>query len=100
MFCQNLHTNTTGEAIFEVLENFLSTHNIKRDNCVAVSTDGARAMTGTKKGLQGRVKAMNSSIICHHCCIHREALAAKNMPAKLKTVLEEIMSTGGEFYKS
>ncbi|GBP37036.1 SCAN domain-containing protein 3 [Eumeta japonica] len=56
-----------------------------------VSTDGARTKTGTRTGLQARVKKTNPSIVWHHCCIHREALADKNMPEKLKTVLDDII---------
>ncbi|XP_025412437.1 zinc finger BED domain-containing protein 5-like [Sipha flava] len=55
------------------------------------TTDGARAMSGTRSGLQARLKTINSSIIWHHCCIHREALAAKNMPEKLNEVLRDIV---------
>jgi len=83
LFCISLPSNTTGEAIFNVLNSFMISHDIKWDNCVAVSTDGARAMSGTRLGLQARLKTINSSIIWHHCCIHREALALKIMPEKL-----------------
>ncbi|KAL4148803.1 hypothetical protein QTP88_002956 [Uroleucon formosanum] len=48
-------------------------------------------MSGTRSGLQARLKTINSSIIWHHCCIHREALAAKNMPEKLNEVLRDIV---------
>lgn len=56
-----------------------------------VSTDRPRAMTGTPAGLKARVKKMNPSIIWHHCCIHTETLAAKNMPEKFKIVLDDIV---------
>jgi len=43
-------------------------------------------MSGTRSGLQTRVKSINSSIIWRHCCIHREALVAKNMQEKFNEV--------------
>ncbi|CAG9814705.1 unnamed protein product [Phaedon cochleariae] len=91
LFCMPLPSHTTGEAIFEVLNNSMSTNEITWDKCVAVSTDGAGAMTGTRICLQAHVKKMNTSIIWHHCCIHGEALAAKNMPEELKAVLDDLV---------
>ncbi|GBP23680.1 hypothetical protein EVAR_80297_1 [Eumeta japonica] len=55
-------TSKRREAIFEVLNNFRSTHGIPWDKCVAFSTDGALAMTGTRIGLQARMKT-NPSIM-------------------------------------
>jgi len=58
---------------------------------VVVSTDRAHAMSGARLGLQARLKTINLSIIWHHCCIHREALASKNIPKKLNEVLRDIV---------
>ncbi|XP_068227640.1 zinc finger BED domain-containing protein 5-like [Palaemon carinicauda] len=45
LFCRPLPTNTTGEAIFNVANDFIVQNELSWSRCVGISTDGATAMT-------------------------------------------------------
>ncbi|MBN3318152.1 ZMYM6 protein, partial [Atractosteus spatula] len=45
LFCKPLPTGTTGEHIFQLLNEFIKENGINWIKCVGVCTDGARAMT-------------------------------------------------------
>ncbi|XP_022908280.2 zinc finger BED domain-containing protein 5-like [Onthophagus taurus] len=79
LFCQPLLGHTTGEDIFNVMNKFMQHNKINWTKCVGISTDGAKSMVGSNKGLIAKI----------HCCIHREALATRKMPADLQKVLDE-----------
>ncbi|XP_068201641.1 zinc finger BED domain-containing protein 5-like [Palaemon carinicauda] len=89
LFCRPLPTNTTGEAIFNVGNDFIVQNEHSWSRCVGISTDGATAMTDKLRGLVSRVKSIVPQVKAAHCCIHREQLAVKHMLTCLKTVLEE-----------
>uniref|UniRef100_A0A8C7WRS1 Zinc finger BED domain-containing protein 5 n=1 Tax=Oryzias sinensis TaxID=183150 RepID=A0A8C7WRS1_9TELE len=89
LFCHSLPTNTTGEAIFHSLNDFIVKNNLDWSRCVGICTDGATAMTGKQKGLVVRIRAVAPPASATHCCIHREQLAVKKMPQCLKSVLDE-----------
>ena len=87
LFCRPLATRTTGEEIFNLIDVFMRTHGIDCERCVGICTDGAKSMTGKHTGLITHIRRVCPSISWLHCSIHREALAAKNMPADLLAVL-------------
>jgi zinc finger BED domain-containing protein 5/7/8/9 len=89
LMCRPLQTNATGEAIFNEVNGYLSSHGLSWDNCVDLCTDGAAAMTGRQKGFVRRVQQVARHITSTHCILHREALAAKRIPPALKAVLDE-----------
>lgn len=89
LLCKALETNTTGEEIFKLVNSYLNQNEIPWDNCVDICTDGAKAMVGKTAGAVARIKAVAKNCSSSHCIIHRQALAAKNMPFPLKTVLDE-----------
>jgi hypothetical protein len=89
LFCQPLLTTTTGNDIFQKLNEVFEQHGLLWKNCVAVCTDGAAAMTGHKSGLKGRVQSVHEHVKFSHCMIHREALVAKKISPELNQVLNE-----------
>lgn len=89
LFCKEVPERTTGEEIFQVTDEFFKKYNIQWSNCISVCTDGAAAMTGSKKGFVSCVKQKNPIIQFTHCCIHREALMVKNLPEELLNTMNE-----------
>jgi hypothetical protein len=89
LFCKPLLGRTTSNDIFKKTDQFMKVHGIAWKKCVGVCSDGARAMTGKHSGVVGQIKDVAPDAKFVHCSIHREALAARKMPAILKTVLTE-----------
>ncbi|KAL1277353.1 hypothetical protein QQF64_024026 [Cirrhinus molitorella] len=46
-------------------------------------------MTGKHSGLVTKVQAVAPFAVWMHCMVHRQALAAKNMPPDMKQVMDE-----------
>ncbi|MBN3320883.1 ZMYM6 protein, partial [Atractosteus spatula] len=56
LFCKPLPTGTTGEHIFQLLNEFIEENGIDWIKCVGVCTDGARAMTSRHSGVVARYR--------------------------------------------
>lgn len=67
----NLPSHTTGEAIFETLNEFMVSSEIKRTKCVVLSTDGARAMVGK---LCGECEACQGCSLAGYSCSLQSSL--------------------------
>lgn len=89
LFCKALSSHTTGEAIFDLVEQYFKEHDLTWTKCVNVCSDGARAMTASYKGFVSRVKDISPETTATHCILHREALAVKRIPKALKGVLDD-----------
>ncbi|GFV52791.1 general transcription factor II-I repeat domain-containing protein 2 [Trichonephila clavipes] len=64
-------------------------HHILLDKIVSISTDGAKSMTGVRKGFFATLKEkINPEILVYHCIIHQEALCAQTFPDEICTVIE------------
>lgn len=61
------------------------------ENCIGICTDGAKAMTGSRKGFIARVKQVSPNIVATHCVLHREALASKELCPDLNEVLISVV---------
>jgi len=88
LFCKSLESNTNAENIFKIIDDYLSTLGLPWKKCVGICTDGAQAMCGKLTGLVSRVQKVAPYCKSTHCAIHREALASKNMPDQLSSVLK------------
>jgi len=87
LFCQPLEVRSTGNYIFVLINDFLEINEIPWSICVSICTDGAAALTGSKKGFKAKVLEVYSNIKFNHCMIHREALASKKLQPDVNKVL-------------
>lgn len=92
LFCQPLEGRTTGNDIFVLINNFLEINEIPWSMCVSICTDGAGALTGSKKDFKVKVLEVSSNIMFNHCMIHREALVFKELQPDVNKVLINAMS--------
>ncbi|XP_076063290.1 zinc finger BED domain-containing protein 5-like [Oratosquilla oratoria] len=76
MFCHQMESFTTAEAIFDVISDFFQENQLSWESLVGVCTDGAPAMRGLRSGFVTKVKERNPSVMSTHCILHREALAS------------------------
>lgn len=89
LLCRPVGTHSTGESTFNLIDTYLEDNQRSWQGCVNVCTDGAGAITGPEKGFVTRVKRVSPRTSSSHCIIHREALAARNIPRSLKTIPDE-----------
>jgi len=92
LFCHQLETYSTSEAIFKHLDNYASKH-LDWYQCVAICTDGAASMTGHKSGLISKIQKLNPNKKAVHCIIHRQALASIKLSPDLNKVMKIIIKT-------
>ena len=89
LLCKSLPTNTSGAEIFKLIDEIFTVSCIPWDNCVDVSTDGAKAMTGKTSDVISRIKQKVKECSSSQCVLHCHVLAVKKMPPSLKEVLDE-----------
>jgi hypothetical protein len=89
LMCEYLTSTTRGADVFNIINEFFKTNELKWDDVHHVSVDGAPAMMGGKCGLRGLVQKENPDITFEHCFIHRFALSSKSLPTVLKEVFDE-----------
>jgi Mor family transcriptional regulator len=63
-------TDTTGMALAELLLSCLSKNNLDVKDIVGQGYDGGSNMRGASKGVQARIKALNSTALFTHCYAH------------------------------
>ncbi|KAG0720046.1 General transcription factor II-I repeat domain-containing protein 2 [Chionoecetes opilio] len=90
-----LHGTTTGQDIFDTVLQCVKQHSLDLSRLVCVTTDGAPAMTGEKKGaaslLMRHCEAAGHTQPIHkvHCIIHHESLCSKS--ANLTDVMSVVV---------
>ena len=83
LFARQLKTDTKGESVFNVVENFFKEKNIPLSNILACATDGAPSMIGRHRGFISFLKKAVRGVLTVHCVIHRQHLVAKNLSGRL-----------------
>ncbi|MBN3319888.1 SCND3 protein, partial [Atractosteus spatula] len=86
LFCKPLPTGTTGEHIFQLLNEFIKENGINLIKCVGVCTDGTSVTTSRHSGVVARIREGTPDMKWTHCSIHRKAFAIKKMPDHLISV--------------
>ncbi|KAK0141946.1 General transcription factor II-I repeat domain-containing protein 2 [Merluccius polli] len=91
----SLKTTTMGKDMFEAVSDAIDKMGLKWDKLCGVTTDGAPAMTGERKGMASMVCAKmresGGEAVKMHCIIHQEALCAKTI--QLGDVLNTVVKT-------
>uniref|UniRef100_A0A5S6Q3Q7 DUF4371 domain-containing protein n=1 Tax=Trichuris muris TaxID=70415 RepID=A0A5S6Q3Q7_TRIMR len=83
LFARQLETDTKGQSIFLVVEEFFREKRIPLANIMAVATDGAPSMVGRHRGFVAHLKRSVSELLVVHCVIHRQQLVAKHLSDRL-----------------
>lgn len=87
-FC-SLPDRTTGEKIFQAIDDIFRKYKLDWKSVIGLCTDGAGAMLGKNVGLAKRISEVaNDGFVSSHCMLHREALASKKMSPILNETLE------------
>ncbi|GFW80452.1 zinc finger MYM-type protein 6 [Trichonephila clavipes] len=89
--CKSLEGKTTGEKIFEIINEYFEAESLTWANCAAVCTDGAAALRGSNKGLRGLIQKVALYMVFNHCMTHRQALVAKDMDKELHNILQDTL---------
>ena len=82
---------STGENIFNILNQELTKRNISWDNCLSFGCDNANVMIGLNKGVAGFIHSVNSKVQIQGCPCHLLHIAAKNGSKKLSADIESIL---------
>ncbi|XP_030613825.1 general transcription factor II-I repeat domain-containing protein 2 [Archocentrus centrarchus] len=92
---RSLKGTTTGKDIFEAVSDAVDNIGLKWDKLCGVTTDGAPAMTGERKGMASmvcaKVKESGGEAVKMHCIIHQEALCSKTV--QLGDVMNTVVKT-------
>ncbi len=84
---------STGRAIFELLDDELKKRGIPWSNCVSFASDNAAVMQGLGKGVAAFLKAQNPHIYLVGCACHLIHLAAERASRQLSVKIEDVLIT-------
>ncbi|KAK4875290.1 hypothetical protein RN001_011712 [Aquatica leii] len=88
-----LKGQTRGEDIANAVVEYMDKYHIPLEKIVSISTDGAKSMTGVRKGFVAILKEkINHEILAYHCIIHQEALCAQKLPEQINKVMGLVIS--------
>ena len=91
LFCKALPANTSGQCLYDMILESTCDYDIDWKKCIAICSDGAKAMTGKNSGLVAKLKSIMPNISWTHYFLHRQALTTKVIPSDLNDVLNEVI---------
>lgn len=81
-----------GEDIANAVLECMEKNHIPLNNIVSIATDGAKSMTGVRKGFVSILKGkINHEVITFHCILHQEALCAQTFPEEIGKIMELVI---------
>ncbi|KFD64030.1 hypothetical protein M514_08644 [Trichuris suis] len=90
LFAKELLTDTKGESIFKLVNDFFKEKQIPFKKILAVATDGAPSMVGRYRGFVAYLKEVVPDVLAVHC-VHPQHLVAKRLSARLNSSLEHVI---------
>ena len=92
LFAHLLETDTKGESVYRVVEDYFQKKSIPLTNIISCTTDGALSMVGRHRGFLSYLKKAVPKVLTVHCVIHRQHLVAKNLSEKLHESLSTVIT--------
>ncbi|XP_040581087.1 protein FAM200C-like [Lepeophtheirus salmonis] len=93
LFARQLITNTKGESVFDIVDNFFKEKKIPLTNILACATDGAPSMIGRYRGFISFLKKAVPGVLTVHCVIHRQHLVAKHLSGRLHKSINTVITS-------
>lgn len=100
LYSQFLTAGITSEDIFNSISNFVEKNDLDWNKLIELCTDGAPAMIGVRSDLAIKLKEKSPAMVSTHCFIHRQALASKPLPHKLRQTLDSAIRIVNYFEQS
>ncbi|XP_023707491.1 protein ZBED8-like [Cryptotermes secundus] len=92
LFCSPLQLRSRGIDVFNKINEYFNNANLKWEDCIALSVDGAPAMLGHVSGFSALAREKNRKIEVNHCMIHRQALLVKRFEPALEAVMHDVIN--------
>ncbi|PNF33685.1 hypothetical protein B7P43_G12052 [Cryptotermes secundus] len=92
LFCSPLKLRSRGIDVFNKINEYFNNANLKWEDCIALSVDGAPAMLGHVSGFSALAREKNKKIEVNHCIIHRKALLVKRLEAALEAIMHDVIN--------
>ena len=83
--------DSTGDGIFQIINNELTSRRIKKNNCIAVESDNASVMSSARKGFISYVQKSHLIVYFAGCPCHLIYIAAEKAAKTLPVLIEELL---------
>lgn len=95
-----LNGKASGENLFDTVNASFKADSVPWENCLSMSSDGAKAMVGEFNSVLSRVKQQQENVWFLHCTCHVAHLAASHACSELPDVCEQLAKDVYVHFKS